>query len=208
MIQFGDLTPGADGLVAAIVQDDRSGAVLMVGFMNEEAFDATVNTGSVHFWSRSRSELWRKGETSGNTLTLVDLAADCDGDALLVRAIPSGPVCHTGSETCFGDVDPRLGTAVDRLTAIIAERKVDAPAGSYTARLLTDPDLAARKVLEEAGEAAFAAKDLAQGGDRSRLVEETVDEIYHLLVLASTHDIDPGEIAAEIEARMVPEDAT
>ena len=194
MIPFGDLDLGADGLVPAVIRHSDTGDVLMVGYMDERAYQASWDSGLVHFWSRSRNELWKKGETSGNTLALVDMAADCDLDALLVTATPAGPVCHTGEDTCFGPASPpSLGTAVDDLVAIIAER-------------IDDPDLAARKVLEEAGEVAFAAKDLRHGGPPRRLVEEAVDELYHLLVLVAAHGIDVQDITGEVMARMVPRD--
>ena len=204
MIPFGDLELGADGLVPAVIRHSRTADVLMVGYMDERAYRATWDSGFVHFWSRSRNELWKKGETSGNTLALVGMAADCDRDTLLVTATPAGPVCHTGEDTCFGPAStPSLGAAVDDLVAIIAQRMSDRPAGSYTAKLVDDPEFAARKVLEEAGEVAFAAKDVQHGGPPGRLVEEAVDELYHLLVLLAAHGIDVQDVADEVTARMV-----
>lgn len=202
MIGFDDLSPGPDGLVPAIVQVASTGDVAMVGYMDAEAFAATRDSGYVHFRSRSRDELWKKGATSGNTLAVRSITADCDADALLVVAEPSGPVCHTGTATCFGDGPaPSLGRVVDRLTGIIADRADADPAGSYTARLLRDRDLAARKVLEEAGELAFAVKDLPDG-DLERVVEEAADLVYHALALVTAAGADPSEVAGELLGRM------
>jgi phosphoribosyl-ATP pyrophosphohydrolase/phosphoribosyl-AMP cyclohydrolase len=203
MISFSDLTPGADGLVVAVVQDVNTRDVLMVGYMDQRAFDATQSTGQVHFWSRSRNELWRKGDTSGNTLAMSDIRADCDSDALLVLARPNGPTCHTGLATCFGERAQTFGMVLDRLVGIVDARKGADPSESYTATLIGDPDLAARKVLEEAGEVAFAAKDAHTGSSSQRVVEEVADELYHLLALLTGLGIDPTEVATELENRMV-----
>ncbi len=205
MIAFNDLRPGPDGLVTAVVQHADTRDVLMVGHMNAEALDLTQTTGFVHFWSRSRGTLWKKGETSGNTLTTVDLRVDCDGDALLVRAHPAGPVCHTGTATCFSDVSPpTLGRVIDRLSSVIAGRARSDPERSYTARLLGGGDLVARKVLEEAGEVSFAYKDLGDSGTVERVVEESADLLYHLLVLLAASGADADRLAAELTARMLP----
>jgi phosphoribosyl-ATP pyrophosphohydrolase/phosphoribosyl-AMP cyclohydrolase len=201
MIAFKDLRPGPDGLVPAIVQDVGSGSVSMLGYMDAEALERTQATGLVHFHSRSRDALWMKGETSGNTLSVQSIHRDCDDDTLLVLAEPAGPVCHTGSDTCFGPAAQGLGAVVDRLADIIAGRRDADPATSYTARLLADGDLAARKVLEEAGEVAFAYKDLPDG-DPGRLTEEAADVLYHLLVLLTAAGIDPADVGAELRARM------
>lgn len=203
MTAFSDLTTGTDGLIVTVVQDAASRDVLMVAYMNEQAFDATRSSGEVHFWSRSRDELWRKGATSGNTLKVVDIRPDCDGDALLVRAEPAGPACHTGSATCFGEPAPTIGAVIDRLAAVVRSRSGASPKESYTASLIADPDLAARKVLEEAGEVAFAAKDVPGGGATSRVVEEAADEIYHLLALLASLGIAPDDVGSELSSRMI-----
>jgi len=203
MTSFADLSSGTDGLVVAVVQDASTSEVLMVAYMNEEAFDATRSSGEVHFWSRSRNELWRKGATSGNTLSVVDITPDCDGDALLVLANPAGPVCHTGMRTCFGERAPTIGSVIDRLAAIVQTRIGADPDESYTATLIANPDLAARKVLEEAGEVAFAAKDVRVGGSPARVVEETADELYHLLALLASLEVDPDDVGRELAHRMV-----
>lgn len=202
MIRFDTLRPDQAGLVVAVVQDGRTGSVLMVGYMDESALTATYETGQVHFWSRSRDALWRKGETSGNTLRLLEIHRDCDGDALLVRVIPDGPTCHTGDYSCFADPESTLGATIDQLVSIIEARAESAPPGSYTATLLADLDLAARKVLEEAGEVAFAAKDLSASGEARRVTEEAADVLYHLLALLRAADVDAGDVGAELRSRM------
>ena len=202
-----DVRYGPDGLVAAIVQDASDGRVLMLAWMDEEALGATVATGEVHFHSRSRDALWRKGETSGNVLRLVDLAADCDRDALLVTVDPVGPTCHRGTRSCF---DPD-GAPAERATqgfawleglwATIAERASARPEGSYTARLVAGGvDATARKVTEEATEVLLAAKDdataEASGSDRKAAGEaldgEAADLLYHALVLLAERGHDPN----------------
>jgi phosphoribosyl-ATP pyrophosphohydrolase/phosphoribosyl-AMP cyclohydrolase len=208
MIDFSSLTPGSDGLVTAIVQDTGSRSVLMVAFMNAEALAATQETGYAHFWSRSRNELWRKGATSGNTLAVTSIRVDCDRDALLVEATPSGPACHTGAQTCFGPAPDSLGATIDDLAASVASRSTADPESSYTARLVLDRDLAARKVLEEAGETAFAVKDLDAGAPAQRVVEESADLIYHLLALLGASGIDTGDVARELRSRMVDRPST
>ena len=191
------------GLVPGIVQDASTGAVLMIAYLNEEALEATRRTGEVHFWSRSRNELWRKGATSGNTMTVRRIREDCDGDALLIEAYPAGPACHTGEATCFGPDDRQGFSALEDLWSTIARRAADRPEGSYTTHLLDNgPDAPARKVLEEAGEVAFAAKDHAAGsGDAVRVVEEGADLIYHLLVLLADRGIEPGDVIGELRKR-------
>lgn len=198
-----NVTFGSDGLVPAIIQDDETAAVLMLGWMNQQALDSTLASGLVHFWSRSRQTLWQKGETSGNALELIGIESDCDGDALLVRVRPQGPVCHTGEESCWG-ASTRFGFAgLDHLWSVIANRAVDLPAGSYTTRLLEGgPDAPARKVGEEALEVILAAKDHAAGAvDDRRVAEEMADLLYHLFVLAAERGIPPTEIMAVLAER-------
>jgi phosphoribosyl-ATP pyrophosphohydrolase/phosphoribosyl-AMP cyclohydrolase len=184
------------GLVPAIVQDASTGSVLMLGWMDKEALEATERTGDVHFHSRSREKLWRKGETSGNSLHVVDVKVDCDGDALLVRAHPRGPVCHTGTATCWGDDPaPTLARTLSELTALLAERKRDLPEGSYTAKLFkAGRGAVAQKVGEEALELALAAT----GESRERAVSEYTDLLYALLVLAVDLDLTPDELARSL----------
>jgi phosphoribosyl-ATP pyrophosphohydrolase/phosphoribosyl-AMP cyclohydrolase len=170
-------------LLPTIVQDARTGRVLMLGWSNDESQALTQATGRVHFWSRSKERIWLKGETSGNVLEVVDVSTDCDDDAILIRANPAGPTCHTGEDSCFGIGESPAGM-IGRLAATIRTRAEERPDGSYTVTLLDDPDLAARKVLEEAGEIAFATKDHVAGtGSDDQIAEEAADLIYHLLVL-------------------------
>ena len=211
---------GPDGLVPAVVQDATDGRVLMVAWMDAEALAATLETGDVHFHSRSRGRLWRKGETSGNVLRSRGIELDCDGDALLVTAEAAGPTCHTGTRSCFdaGRVSiPDSGGAADRTAATptddqgfafleslwdtIRARAVDPPPGSYTARLIEGGvDAVGRKVTEEATEVLLAARDDAEAqsafGDRAStraaLAGETADLLYHALVLLAERDLAPS----------------
>ena len=177
-----DLTP-------AIVQDADDGRVLMLAWMDEEALRRTRETGQAWFWSRSRRELWHKGETSGNTLDVVELRDDCDGDAILLRVRPAGPVCHTGSRSCFA---PWLWRRV-------AERAKERPEGSYVVRLLDEgPAACARKVGEEGVEAALAG---ASESDE-RLVEELADLWFHSYVLLAARGLDPAAVEDELARRV------
>jgi phosphoribosyl-ATP pyrophosphohydrolase/phosphoribosyl-AMP cyclohydrolase len=184
------------GLVPAIVQDAGTGSVLMLAWMDRDAIEATERTGEVHFHSRSRDALWRKGETSGNTLHAIDLRADCDGDALLVRAHPKGPVCHTGSATCWGDDPaPPLARTISELAALLRERKRDLPERSYSAELFKKGRGAiAQKVGEEALELALAA--VAESPERA--LSEFTDVVYALLVLATELGIDADAVARSL----------
>ncbi|MFV2000585.1 MAG: bifunctional phosphoribosyl-AMP cyclohydrolase/phosphoribosyl-ATP diphosphatase HisIE [Acidimicrobiia bacterium] len=189
----------ASGLVPAVVQDASTRAILMLAYMDRSALAATVETGQVHFWSRSRQELWRKGATSGNTLSLVSMVADCDSDALLVSATPQGPTCHTGEYSCFG---PERSDGIDALWATIKKRLEERPDGSYTASLVASgTDEVARKVAEEASEVVIAAKNHQYGGDGQRVVEESADLIYHLLVLMAERGIDLQDVESELDSR-------
>ncbi len=186
-----------DGLVPAIVQHAASREMLMLGYMNEEALAATLACGRVTFFSRSKQRLWQKGETSGNVLELRRLSLDCDGDTILVEAMPVGPTCHLGSETCFGEapVSPAWLTLLENT---IRQRQQDGDEASYTFRLLRDgPAASARKVGEEAVELAVAALD----EDGSRVTEEAADLVYHLLVLLRARGIAFAEVVNVLKAR-------
>jgi phosphoribosyl-ATP pyrophosphohydrolase/phosphoribosyl-AMP cyclohydrolase len=195
------------GLIPVIVQDVGSGAVLMLAFANREAVELTLATGQACFWSRSRQALWRKGETSGNTLQVVEVREDCDGDALLVRALPAGPACHRGTRTCFEPNPARL--ELGWLAAVLAGRRGADPETSYTARLLArGMERIAQKVGEEGVETAIAAvarsKDDPGGKDparRAALVGEGADLLYHLLVLLEAAGIGPEELGEELLRR-------
>ena len=166
------------GLVPCVVQDHRTGEVLTLAYMNAEALRRTRETGEMHFWSRSRGELWHKGGTSGNVQRLRGLRLDCDRDALVALVEPAGPACHTGERSCFftGDTDPAPGEALPALERTIAERR---GSGSYTDRLLRGEVDAGAKVQEEAEEAARAAREESD----ERVAEEAADVLYHLTVL-------------------------
>jgi phosphoribosyl-AMP cyclohydrolase / phosphoribosyl-ATP pyrophosphohydrolase len=170
------------GLVPCVVQDWSTGEVLTVAYMNADSLARTRETGEVHFFSRSRQELWHKGATSGNTLALRAIRYDCDADALLALVEPAGPACHTGERTCFhrGDLEPEAPYEVlPALERTIAERAQTLPDGSYTAQLLADPELVQAKVQEEAEEVARAGREESD----ERVAEEAADVIYHLAVL-------------------------
>lgn len=213
---------GDDGLIAAVIQDALDGRVLMVAWQDAEAIEATLRTGEMHFHSRSRGRLWRKGETSGNVLRVEAASRDCDGDAILWTATPTGPACHTGARSCFdaeavsptGPIEPAAtvpqGFAwLETLWATIDERARERPAGSYTTRLLdAGVDLPARKVAEEAVEVLMAAKDdaVAQatgdpGRDQGPLAGEMGDLLYHLLVLCAERGLPPSAVLEVLRAR-------
>lgn len=200
------LTFDGQGLIPAVVQDWRDGTVLMVAFMNKEALLKTLDTKTVHFWSRSRQKLWEKGETSGNKLVLKDLFVDCDGDALLVKAEPVGPTCHTGEKACFfarldqpdTKTSEAWGGILDRLYQTIQERKKNPSGESYTSKLLQGGvDRILKKVVEEAGEVALAGK----GGKKDEIVYETADLLFHTLVALGYHDVTLQEVYQELATR-------
>ena len=194
---------GESGLVPAVVQDDVSGTVLMLGYMTAESLQRTLDDSLVTFWSRSRQELWQKGATSGNLLHLVDVAADCDGDALLVTAHPQGPTCHTGESSCFGAKTDRQGfSQLEKLWAVIADRVAARPDGSYTAELVSQGvNATTRKLTEEATEVLLAAKDHVAGLDQGELAEEAADLIYHLLVVLAERGTQPAAVLDVLERR-------
>jgi phosphoribosyl-ATP pyrophosphohydrolase/phosphoribosyl-AMP cyclohydrolase len=209
---------GPTGLVPAIVQDAADGRVLMLAWMDAEAVRATVETGEVHFHSRSRDRLWRKGETSGHVLRLRDLALDCDADALLVQVEPIGPTCHRGTRSCFDPTDTEAGPAPTRenfawletLWGTIRARAAKRPAGSHTAALLEGGvDAVSRKVTEEATEVLIAAKDDAvaeasrtdRSVTREALAGEAADLLYHALVLLAERDLAPSTVIDVLRTR-------
>ncbi len=210
------ITFGSDGLAPAVVQDAADGRVLMLAWMDAEALEATVSTGEVHFHSRSRDRLWRKGETSGHVLRLVAIEADCDIDALLVTVDPIGPTCHRDTRSCFDPDDTELDRAVaatndqgfawlETLWRTIAARAADRPAGSYTSSLLDGGvDAVSRKVTEEATEVLLAAKDDAAASTaatRDALTGEAADLVFHTLVLLAERDVPPSEVIRALRAR-------
>jgi phosphoribosyl-ATP pyrophosphohydrolase/phosphoribosyl-AMP cyclohydrolase len=190
------------GLLPVVVQDVASGAVLMVAWANREAVELTLDSGYAHFWSRSRQQLWKKGETSGHTLRVVEVLADCDRDTLLVRALPDGPTCHRGSRSCFEPNPARL--ELGWLARVLEARRGEDPETSYTARLLARGlPRVAQKVGEEAVETVIAALGAAgeDAGDGREVVTESADLLYHLLVLLLASGVEPGRVAAELVKR-------
>lgn len=205
-MDVGQLKFDAQGLIPAVVQDWRDGTVLMVAFMNHEALQKTVETKSVHFWSRSRQTLWEKGETSGHRLQIKDLFVDCDGDALLVKVEPVGPTCHTGERACFFSrldspetkTSESWGGILERLSQMIQERKRQPTSESYTSKLLEGGvDRILKKVVEEAGEVAIAGK----GGKKDEIIYETADLLFHTLVALGYHDITLQDVYQELATR-------
>jgi phosphoribosyl-ATP pyrophosphohydrolase/phosphoribosyl-AMP cyclohydrolase len=188
------------GLVPCIVQDWRSGEVLMFAYVNAEALTRTRETGEMHFYSRSRQELWRKGATSGNTMAVKAIRYDCDGDALLALVEPAGPACHTGERTCFhrGELKPAAPHEVlPALERTITQRAATRPETSYTAKLLAEPGSAGAKVLEEAEEVVRAAREEPS----ERVAEEAADVIYHLAVLLKGRDLSLEDAERVLDGR-------
>jgi phosphoribosyl-ATP pyrophosphohydrolase/phosphoribosyl-AMP cyclohydrolase len=194
-----DVAFDENGLVPCVVQDSRTGEVLTLAYMNEEALRRTRETGETWFWSRSREELWHKGETSGNVQRVEELRFDCDLDAVLALVEPAGPACHTGERTCFhnGDLTPAAHEALPALERIIAERRENAPEGSYTAELLADPRRIGEKMREEADEVAKAAA----GEPEDQLAEEAADVLYHLAVLLASRGLDVADALEVLNGR-------
>jgi phosphoribosyl-ATP pyrophosphohydrolase/phosphoribosyl-AMP cyclohydrolase len=187
-----------DGLLPAVVQHWRSGAVLMLGYMNADALAQTQQTGKVTFFSRSKQRLWTKGETSGHFLLLKSLRGDCDNDTILIQAEPIGPTCHKGTQSCFGDgAEPPLAFLAE-LDALVAQRERERPAGSYTTKLFEGGiRRIAQKVGEEGVETALAA--VAQ--DEAALRSESADLIFHLLVLLRARGVEFADVVEELRAR-------
>ncbi len=186
------------GLIPAVVQDAATLQLLMLGYMNEDALQQTLESGLVTFFSRSKDRLWTKGETSGNHLKLVAVLPDCDGDALLVRAEPVGPTCHLETESCFSAEGPSGVGWLARLAQIVAQRAAADPKDSYTARLLAEgPKRVAQKIGEEGVEVALAGVN----GDREECISETADLIYHLTVLMQARGFRWEDVAAKLAER-------
>ena len=203
------------GLVPAIIQDADTRQVLMLGYMNREAYDKTISTGKVTFWSRTRETLWSKGETSGHFLDLVSIANDCDNDTLLVKVHPYGPTCHTGTDTCWGEENKPCGAELDKqdslhaplqfvsdLQDFIEKRKEEMPEGSYTTRLFRD---GIAKISQKVGEEALETVIEAINGPDDKLIYEAGDMIYHLLVLLTARGLRIEDIAEERRRRHDPE---
>ena len=187
---------GADGLLPVVAQHHTNGRVLMLAYANREALEATLETGTLHFWSRARRQLWKKGETSGNVLRVRRLTADCDGDTVLAHVHPTGPVCHTGSRTCFGEES--TAGLLDRLWAKLESRRNADPATSYTASLYgKGTKRIAQKVGEEGVEVALAA----MAKDREELINESADLLYHLTVLLQNEGLGLKDVVQRLYER-------
>ena len=186
------------GLIPAIVQDNNTNKVLMLGFMNEEALEQTLSSGKVTFFSRTKNRLWMKGETSGNTLSVVSITPDCDNDTLLIKAIPAGPVCHKGTDTCFGEKNEENIMFLKYLQNFIERRRQEMPEGSYTTTLFQKGvNRMAQKVGEEAVETVIEATN----GTEDRLIYEASDLIYHLIVLLTSKGLRIDDLARELKKR-------
>ena len=186
------------GLVPAVIQDALTLQVLMLGYMNEEAYDKSLSEGRVTFYSRSRRCLWTKGETSGNWLEIVSVAADCDKDTLLVRVIPHGPTCHTGSKTCFGDAVPETEGFIRFLQSVIQERHAEMPEDSYTSTLFRR---GVNKIAQKVGEEAVETVIEAVARNRDAMIYEASDLVYHLLVLLESMDCSIADLEKELARR-------
>lgn len=186
------------GLIPAIVQDDNTSKVLMLGYMNEESYNQTKKTGKVTFYSRSRQTLWVKGETSGNYLNVVHMMADCDNDTILIKAVPAGPVCHTGADTCFGEKNIEDILFLKYLQNFIEQRRQEMPEGSYTTSLfLKGVNRMAQKVGEEAVETVIEATNGTEDG----FIYEASDLIYHLIVLLTSKGLRMEDLIRELKKR-------
>ena len=190
------------GLVPAIIQDAVTSKVLMLGFMNQEAYDKTVDTGLVTFWSRTRNCLWTKGETSGNVLRVVQILNDCDNDTLLIKVNPAGPVCHTGADTCWNETNERNPLLfLSELQDFIIKRHEEMPEGSYTTSLFKD---GLNRMAQKVGEEALELVIEATNGTNDRLIYEGSDMLYHLIVLLTSKGLRIEDMAAELAERHQP----
>jgi len=209
LINVAELKYDENGLIPAIISDEASGLVLMLAYMNEESLKISIAEGKTCFWSRSRNELWRKGETSGNVQHIVNIKTDCDKDTLLITVNKSGPACHTGADSCFFDDVYNAGAelagteqkepfSLDILHNIIKDRKINKKPGSYTTYLFEKgTDKILKKIGEESTEVIIAAK----AGDKAETIYELADLVYHAMVLMTDMDITPDDIKAQLASR-------
>jgi phosphoribosyl-ATP pyrophosphohydrolase/phosphoribosyl-AMP cyclohydrolase len=191
-----NFTKSADNLLPAIIQNAMTGKVLMLGYMNEEAFEKTTKEGTVTFFSRSKNRLWTKGETSENYLTVQSMSIDCDNDTILIQAIPTGPTCHEGTETCFKDETPK--GFLYQLESVIRDRKQNPDATSYTSELFSK---GTKKIAQKVGEEATEVILEAMAGERELLIEESSDLMYHWLVLLADQGVSLSDIEAKLRDR-------
>ena len=184
-------------LIPVVVQDVKNNNVLMVAFTNEEALEVTRKTGYMHYWSRSRQKIWKKGEESGNVQKVVELLGDCDDDAILARVEQTGPACHNGTYSCFFEEPLHAKDIISELWRVFEERKKSQSESSYTCRLFNNRNLLLKKIAEESSEVILAAKD----GKRGEIVNEMADLLYHLMVLLFDEKIPIGDVYSELEGR-------
>lgn len=189
------------GLIPAIIQDDKTHKVLMLGFMNEEAYKKTLETGKVTFWSRTKNSLWTKGETSGNYLNVVSIKNDCDNDTLLIKVTPQGPVCHTGTDTCWGETNENPIAFLSELQRFIEKRHEEMPEGSYTTSLFQS---GINRMAQKVGEEAIESVIEAMACNNERLIYEASDMIYHLMVLLTSKGLKIEDLATELQKRHDP----
>jgi phosphoribosyl-ATP pyrophosphohydrolase/phosphoribosyl-AMP cyclohydrolase len=187
-----------NGLIPAVVQDAATDKVLMVGFMNREALEKTRKTGMVTFYSRTRRQIWTKGETSRNYLRVQEVLVDCDGDTLLVKALPDGPVCHTGNDTCFNEKNEGNLSFLSTLQGIIEARKLDLPESSYTAKLL---NAGLKRIAKKVGEEAVELVQEAENPDNERFLSEAADLMYHIQVLLAARNLSLSDVASTLRQR-------
>jgi len=191
-----------NGLIPAVIQDCDTDKVLMLGFMNQEAYNITIETGKVTFYSRTRNCLWTKGETSGNFLHVESIHLDCDSDTLLIKAHPDGPVCHTGADTCWGEENKKSPmTFLSFLQDFIDKRHEEMPEGSYTTKLFRD---GTKRIAQKVGEEALETVIEAVGGNKEKLMYEASDLLYHLLVLLTDNGLRIEDLARELQMRHDP----
>ena len=190
-----------NGLVPAIIQDAETAKVLMLGYMNQEAYDKTIKTGLVTFYSRTRQRLWTKGEESGNFLDVVSIKEDCDQDTLLIQVHPRGPVCHTGTDTCWGEVNSEPVMFLKELQQFIQKRQEEMPEGSYTTSLFQS---GINKMAQKVGEEAVETIIEATNGTNERLIYEGSDLLYHLIVMLTAKGLSIEDLARELEERHKP----
>ncbi len=188
-----------NGLIPAVIVDEKTDKVLMQGFMNEEALNKTIETKLVTFFSRTKNRLWTKGETSKNYLHLVDIKPDCDNDSLLIYVNPDGPTCHTGNYSCFEDVkDTSSISFLNDLFALIKDRKVNLPENSYTTKLFKQGE---NRIIQKVGEESIETVIAAKNNDKNEIINETSDLIYHLFVMLADKNIEFSEIVANLKKR-------
>jgi phosphoribosyl-ATP pyrophosphohydrolase/phosphoribosyl-AMP cyclohydrolase len=187
-----------NGLIPAVIVDNNTNTVLMVGFMNKESLQKTIETNKVTFYSRTRKTLWTKGETSGNFLNLIEIKSDCDNDSLLVRVDPEGNTCHTGDYSCFKEEHYQGISFLSELYELILSRRKDMPEGSYTTKLFSEGE---NRIIQKVGEEAIETIIAAKNHDRNELINETSDLIYHLFVMLADQGITIKEISDNLQSR-------